>query len=130
MTRDVADVPPTGNQTATVRLFNLAPDIKRAGMASSTAGSPHVADVKYGLGSQWESFEQGAQTFSFFDDTHSPAVKVLSATGTPARPPIGSTQFLLGLLGGGAKGPPSSVTALSSRLLHDAPEGGVCKPTE
>ena len=33
-------VQPSGNNTASVRLFNLSPSVGRAGMASSVAGSP------------------------------------------------------------------------------------------
>ena len=67
---------------------------------------------------------------------------MLSKAASPARPPIGSTQFLLGLqhaeeywgrrrraneTPGGESSPPTS-TSLTALLLQDAPEGGVCKP--
>ena len=90
-----------------------------------------ISDVKYGLGSKWESFPQGAQRFSLRSGSGS--LLFQTAPETPAPPPIGSTLFLLGL--SGAEESPEEFEAggrgglgLSALLLHDAPEGGVCKP--
>lgn len=112
------------NGSASVRLFNLAPDTKAAGM-SSTRGGGKVSETKYGLSSKWEPFPVGPQNFQFFDDDETPPKMVLEKSVILSGPPIGETQFLLGLQDPQA---PASVR-LSSLLLKDAPEGGLCKPT-
>ena len=53
----------------------------------------------------------------FTDDTVHPPRILLQTDGTPSGPPIGNTQFLLGV--------DFDMRAL---LLNDAPEHGVCKP--
>jgi hypothetical protein len=113
--------PPPGY--ASMRLFNLAPDVKWAGLDSSGAGSSKISRVHYGLSSKWESFPLGNQSFFVFDDDLSPPAKLLTVDEAPVAPPIGSTEFLLGL-----QHPVSSSLKLTSLLLPDAPEGGLCKP--
>ena len=143
---------PPATGLASVRLFNLSPDTKTAGMTSDGAGAATISSVPYSLGSKWESFALGQQIFRIVDDFASPAVpvrrpskptpcsagaratskptirvcvlQVVSVEEAPAGPPIGSTMFLLGLRKQqGAVGP-------QALLLNDAPEGGVCKPEE
>ena len=114
---------PQQNGSASVRLFNLSPDTKLVGMTSSAHGSD-IQQVKYGLSSDWEPFPVGQQTFQFFDDSASTPKLLFQAPGNLTGPPIGETQFLLGMQD------PQAPAALkiSSLLLTDAPEGGVCKP--
>ena len=108
-----------------MRLFNLSPDTKTAGMNSSAVGSSAITDVKYGLSSKWQSFPLGAQTFTFFDVDVMPAVPILSRPGSPAGLPMGSTQFLLGRASRLAQ----PKVQLTSLMLIDAPEVGLCRPT-
>ena len=116
---------PQKNDSASVRLFNLSPDTKIAGMTSSAKGGTDITQVKYGLASDWSPFPIGGQTFQFFDDDASPPKMLMQAAGNLTGPPIGETQFLLGLQDPQA---PAAVK-LTSLLLMDAPEGGLCKPT-
>lgn len=115
---------PQKNGSASVRLFNLSPDTKVAGMSSSQGG-PNISQVKYGLSSDWLPFPVGAQSFQFFDDDASPPKPILQKPGTLSGPPVGETQFLMGLQDPQA----SEALKLSALLLLDAPEGGLCKPT-
>ena len=115
-------VPPaTGD--ASVRLFNLSPDTKLAGMTSDGAGAATISLVHFSLGSKWEGFPLGRQSFTIVDDDPTPSKTILRVSQSPAGPPIGSTLFLLGLqqAQGGL--------GLQTSLLNDAPEGGVCKPS-
>ena len=70
-----ASYPPTTGQ-ASVRLFNLSPDTKSAGMTSDGAGAAKISSVPYSLGSKWESFPLSQQTFSIVDDDTTPALPV------------------------------------------------------
>ena len=101
-----------------VRLFNLAPGTKSAGMTLD--GAEIAADVKFGLGSHWKKVPTVSATFGFVDDL---SKKTLSTrTITPAAPPIGNTNVLLGLQGG------SGTFAIRVVALVDAPEGGNILP--
>jgi hypothetical protein len=115
-------VPTTGN--ASVRLVNLSPYTKLAGMMSASgAATRAISDVHYGLASPWKPFPAEPQTFSFFDDVTSHPTKIYSVQDSPAGPLIGSSQFLLGMGRGGA-----ASLAVRAVLVRDALEGGVCKP--
>jgi hypothetical protein len=111
---------PPFTEHASVRLVNLVSDAKLVGMA---AGGSSVSDVHYGLGSKWVKMPVGDQAFSFVDDDIRPPVPLLTTKVALQGPPIASTQFLMGL-----KHAPSTQLAVTSMLLNDAPEGGVCKP--
>ena len=111
------------NGNASVRLFNLSPDVKVAGMSAS--GPTPISQVKYGVGSKWQAFPVGGQNFQFFDDDASPPKAILQKPGSLSGPPVGETQFLMGLQNSQA----SAALKLTSVLLLDAPEGGVCKPS-
>ena len=113
----IADVE-KGN-TSQVRLFNLSPDTRIAGMNSSAPGSDSISGVKFSLGSSWMSFPTTAQTFTFYDDDVTSPVEILSKPGSPMGPPVGSTQFLVGLANRLAAAP----VKLTALLLQDAPEG-------
>ena len=104
-------VPPTTGD-ASVRLFNLSPSTKLAGLRSSLHGGAAISGVKYSLGSDWGSFALGNQTWSFLDDDVSPPSVLLQTNAAPAGPPIGSTQFLLGL----------RAVNMRALMLNDAPE--------
>ena len=67
---------PPATGLASVRLFNLSPDTKTAGMTSDGAGAATISSVPYSLGSKWESFALGQQIFRIVDDFASPAVPV------------------------------------------------------
>ena len=114
---------PPFNDHASVRLFNLVADAKLAGMSSSGAGSSVASDVHFGLSSEWLKFPVGEQTFEFFDDDSLPPTKLAEADESLVGPPVGSTQFLLGL-----RHAPAPELAVTAKLLKDAPEDGVCKP--
>ena len=116
-------VPPaTGD--ASVRLFNLSPDTKLAGMTSDRAGAATISDVHFSLGSEWLGFPLGQQTFTIVDDDPTPSKTLLRVSQSPVGPPIGSTLVLLGL-----QLQPQAGLGLQTSLLNDAPEGGVCKPS-
>lgn len=112
--------------SAKVRLFNLSPDTRVAGMASSANGSKPIAtNVAFSLGSDWVNVPASSQTFTFTDDMTS---KVLTTkTETPPAAPLGYTNILLGMQkqSSGASG---SGLGMQVVPLQDAPEGGVCKP--
>jgi hypothetical protein len=59
--------------------------------------------------------------FGFVDDRTKRVIA--TKTMTPAAPPIGNTNVLLGLQGAGAGAYTAQVVALA-----DAPEGGTCHP--
>ena len=76
--------PGTGGK---VRLFNLSPDTKVAGM-SITSGTPKTLakNVQYSLGSDWLPVPVTSQTYSFTDDLTS---KVLTTrVETPPQSPL------------------------------------------
>ena len=110
---------------AKVRLFNLSPDTRVAGMASSANGTkPIASNVAFSLGSDWMTVPVSSQTFTFTDDLTD---KVLTTkTETPPPAPLGYTNFLLGM----QKPAGSSIDEMGIQVvaLQDAPEGGVCKP--
>lgn len=106
--------------TSKVRLFNLSPDTKVAGMSCSASGTELAKNVRYSLGSTWFPVPTESATFTAKDDLTG---KVLvSRNETPPDAPIGYTNMLIGLQGG------SGETAVQMVPLNDAPEGGVCKP--
>ena len=107
--------------TSKVRLFNLSPDTKVAGMICSADGATELAsNVRYSLGSTWHEVPTESASFTAKDDLTG---KVLvSKTETPPAAPLGYTNFLVGLQGG------SGDLVAQMVPLADAPEGGVCKP--
>ena len=114
-------------QTATsskVRLFNLSPDTKEAGMACSGNGSKELAtNVQYSLGSDWYDVATVAAAFTASDDLT--GKELLTRTETPPAAPLGFTNMLIGLQQADSSGP----HAIQMIMLNDAPEGGVCKPS-
>jgi hypothetical protein len=107
--------------TSKVRLFNLAPDVKAAGMSCSANGTKEIAsNIPFSLGSDWQPVPTQSATYTFTDDI---AKKTLtSKTLTPAAAPIGNTNVLVGLASGSGE---FGIQAIS---LVDAPEGGTCHP--
>ena len=111
-------VPPSNGSA--VRLFNLAPDVKFAGLS---VGGRQLADqVQYSLGSKWAPVATGQQTFSASSDTAAEGAAggtpLASAPFAPPQAPEVFTVFLLGDKGYGY--------TLLPQL--DAPETGPCKP--
>ena len=108
-----------GSSGSKVRLFNLAPGIKSAGMTCSSNGTAQIASgVKYSLGSAWMPVATQAARFGFVDDG---AREVATLMFTPATAPIENTIMLMGVQGAGKY----DVRAVP---LQDAPEGGTCHP--
>ena len=104
-----------------VRLFNLSPDTKVAGLACSANATSEIAtNVQYSLGSKWVTVPTASLSFAAFDDITK--TKLTSRQETPPSAPLGFTNMLIGLQKG------SGVTAIQLVPLADAPEGGVCKP--
>jgi hypothetical protein len=96
-------------------------------MASSANGSkPIVNNVAFSLGSSWVTVPVKSQTFTFTDSMTNKVITTKTETPPPA--PIGFTNVLLGMQkpsgDAGAGGLDVQVVP-----LVDAPEGGVCKPT-
>lgn len=104
--------------TSKVRLFNLSPGVKSAGM--SVGGKEIASGVAYSLGSAWVAVAGVPSSFSFKDDSTGKALT--TRTMTPAQAPIGNTNMLIGLPGG------SGSYAIQAITLEDAPEGGTCHP--
>jgi len=76
-----------------VRLFNLSPDTKDAGMLAS--GKVILNDIAYTLGSDWVVIPQGSETFTVVDSVSN---KTLAAdTTAPPNAPFVFTNFLIGL---------------------------------
>ena len=114
-------VQPGGASTAKVRLFNLSPDTKVAGMTCSANGTAEIAkNVQYSLGSTWYNVPTSPSTFTALDDLTSK--KLTSRLETPPAAPLGYTNMLIGLQKG------SGTKVIQMIPLVDAPEGGVCKP--
>ena len=108
-------------QTSKVRLFNLSPDTQVAGMSCSANGTAEIAsNVRYSLGSDWSEVPTQAETYTIKDDLSGKTL--VSKQETPPAAPLGYTNMLIGLQGGGG------ATAAQIVPLADAPEGGVCKP--
>ncbi len=107
---------------SSMRLFNLSPDTKLAGMSCSANGTAEIAsNIDYSLGSNWVPVTSASATYSFHDDS-SAGKSLVTKTEAAAAPPLGTTTMLLGLQGAtGAYG----VQAIP---LQDAPEGGTCHP--
>ena len=104
-----------------VRLFNLSPDTKTAGMACSANGTAEIAkNVAYSLGSDWYTVPTTASTYTVNDDLT--GKKLTSRLETPPAAPLGYTNVLIGLQKG------SGTKIIQLVPLVDAPEGGVCKP--
>ena len=108
--------------SAAVRLFNLSPDTKDAGM--SLGAKELVKNVAFSLGSPWVDVPAASASFTFTDSLT--AKEIAALTHTPPAAPLGFTNFLLGMQSPGAAGGAYEIRALA---LTDAPEGGVCKPT-
>lgn len=104
-----------------VRLFNLSPDTKAAGMSCSGNGTKEIAsNVDFSLGSDWMPVATTSATYTFMDDV---AKKTLTTkTLTPAHAPIGNTNVLIGMQAG------SGELGVQVVSLVDAPEGGTCHP--
>ena len=102
-----------------LRLFNLSPDTKRAGVA--LAGKSLATDVAFSLGSPWSTVPAKSETFDFTDSATGKTL--LSKIETPPRAPIGTTSFLLG-----EQKPASADMGIQVVALNDAPEGGKCHP--
>ena len=101
-------------QSTGVRLFNLSPDTKLAGM---TRNSHVIIDkIDYTLGSSWVVVPEDQATFSAFDDANKAILA--SDTTTPPSPPFVFTNFLIGL--NNATGGSTFATRLVP--LIDAPE--------
>jgi hypothetical protein len=109
------------NTTGKVRLFNLSPDTKSAGMTCSGNGSTEIVkDTAFSLGSSWVDVSKTTATYSFKDD--SSAATISSRSITP--PAFGVwTNMLIGMQKAGKAGKPLQVVP-----LVDAPEGGRCHP--
>lgn len=109
-------------KTSEVRLFNLSPNTRAAGLRCSANGTDEIAKgVHYSLGSPWVSVSATAATFTAVDDATQ--ASIVSRAETPPAAPLGFTLFLVGLQGG------SGTTMVQLLALDDAPEGGLCKPS-
>lgn len=141
--------PGTGGK---VRLFNLSPDTKAAGMSITSGTAKTLAkNVQYSLGSDWLPVPATSETYSFSDsltnkvlatrvETPPPnplvgyVAKAPRKTSTESHVPErftyrcvlhwlqGFSNILIGLQKS------TGVTGLQVIPLVDAPEGGVCKP--
>ena len=107
-----------GANSSKVRLFNLSPDVKTAGM--SVGGKTTASDVVYSLGSTWTPVPAATQQFSFVDSTTKAVLG--TASETPPAAPLAFTNVLIGLQRG------SGATKVRAVPLVDAPEGGTCHP--
>ena len=107
--------------TSKVRLFNLSPDTKAAGLTSSLNGTTELAsNVQYSLGSSWVNVATAATTWGVIDDLTKK--KLATFRHTPPAAPLGFSNMLIGLQAG------KGATAIRVVPLADAPEGGVCHP--
>ena len=106
------------SNSSKVRLFNLAPGVKSAGM--SVGGKEIATGVAYSLGSEWVPVSSAASTYSLKDDATGKALA--TRVMTPAKPPIGNTVLVVGLPGA------SGSYGTQALALDDAPEGGTCHP--
>ena len=114
--------PGTGGK---IRLMNLAPDTKDAGMALP-GGKSLASNVAFSLGSAWAAAPAGtSSTFEFTDDDDTPPKAIGSVTATLPPAPLGMTNYLIGMQT--ASGPFAKFK-IQAVALVDAPEGGVCKP--
>ena len=112
------------NITAKVRLFNLSPDTKSAGMSSSATGAEEIVnDVAFSLGSQWVDVSKTTATYTILDDSAGSKARPIHSSSI-APPAFGVwTNMLIGLQKGGGAGVQLQVVS-----LVDAPEGGRCHP--
>ena len=79
-----------------VRLLNLSPDTKVAGMTGSLNGTKELAsNVCYSLGSVWYSVSTESASYSAVDDLSGEVLT--TKVETPPAAPLGYTNFLLGL---------------------------------
>lgn len=93
-------------------------------MASSANGSKPIANnVAFSLGSAWMTVPAKSQTFTFTDAMTNKVIATKTETPPPA--PIGYTNVLLGM----QKASGDAGAGIQVVPLQDAPEGGVCKPT-
>lgn len=99
--------PGTGGK---VRLFNLSPDTKVAGM-SITSGTPKTLakNVQYSLGSDWLPVPVTSQTYSFTDDLTSKVLTTRVETPPPS-PLVRVTIRLLAM--------PSTATTYATSFTH------------
>ena len=106
-----------------VRLFNLSPDTKLAGLTCSLNGTKEIVSaVDYSLGSEWVTVPTASATYAFKDDSSGMALTGATKTETAPAAPIGFTNMLIGLQKGSG---PYEVQVVP---LDDAPEGGTCPP--
>ena len=107
---------------SSMRLFNLSPDTKQAGMSCSANGTAELASkVDYSLGSDWVPVTSASAAYNFHDDS-SGGKSLVTRTEAAAAPPLGTTTMLVGLQS--ATGP----YGIQAIPLQDAPEGGTCHP--
>jgi hypothetical protein len=76
-----------------VRLFNLASDVKEAGLKAG--GKTLVSHVKYTIGSEWAPIPVESATFTVFDQKTGKTLA--TTTTTPPHNPFVFTTFLIGL---------------------------------
>eukprot|EP01052_Picozoa_sp_SAG31_P045730 SAG31_NODE_8472_length_1445_cov_0.879643_2_plen_153_part_00 len=110
-----------------IRLMNLAPDTKAAGMqtAGNSGGGVLASNIAFSLGSKWGSAAASTPlTFDFTDDSDSPPKSIGSVPATLPEAPLGMTAYLLGMQNN------TSGFKIQAVALVDAPEGGVCKPKD
>ena len=108
-----------------IRLMNLAPDTKDAGMALQ-GGKSLASKVAFSLGSAWAEAPAGiSSAFDFTDDDDAPPKPIGSVTATLPPAPLGMTNYLLGMQNATGAFASFKIQAVA---LVDAPEGGVCKP--
>ena len=108
-------VPPTSGSA--VRLFNLAQDVKSAGLKGGSDSTVLVDKVLYSLGSKWAPVPIGAQSYTVFSDGGA-GTRLASSPFTAPIAPMVFTLFLLGSANFGY--------TLAPQL--DAPEKGPCRP--
>jgi len=96
-----------------VRLFNLSPDTKVAGMGITSGAAKTLAtNVQYSLGSNWFPVPVTSQTYDFTDDL---TKKVLTTrVETPPPNPLGFSNILIGL----QKGSGTKVIQASAHALR------------
>ena len=85
-----------GAASSKVRLFNLSPDTKVAGMKCDKNGTKELAaNVAFSLGSDWYDVPTEMDTFTVSDDLTSKQIGTVKTT--PPAAPLGFTNMLLGL---------------------------------
>ena len=86
-------------------------------MTSSAGGGKEIAsNIAYGVGSNWIAQPTASTVYGFKDDTSGKSLT--THTVTPAAPPIGNTNVLVGLQSA------TGTFGVQAVPLVDAPEGG------